>query len=69
MLKRLNYGVYDDTVRDRSLFIQDVIAPTIGDAVRAADGGIPLRPIIRRALHMGDELHSRNTARDVAVHA
>jgi len=25
-------------------------------------GGIPLRPIIRRALNMGDELHSRNTA-------
>jgi hypothetical protein len=23
---------------------------------------VPLRPIIRRALHMGDELHSRNTA-------
>jgi hypothetical protein len=61
-LKRLNYGVYDDTVREGLLFIQDVIAPTIGAAVRASDGGIPLRPIIRRALHMGDELHSRNTA-------
>jgi Protein of unknown function (DUF1116) len=61
-LKRLNYGVYDDTVRKGLLFIQDVIAPTIGDAVRSAHGGVPLRPIIRRALHMGDELHSRNTA-------
>ena len=25
-------------------------------------GGVPLKPIMRRALHMGDELHSRNTA-------
>ena len=25
-------------------------------------GGIPLKPIMVRALHMGDELHSRNTA-------
>jgi hypothetical protein len=25
-------------------------------------GGIPLKPIIKRALNMGDELHSRNTA-------
>src|SRR5205807_2295097 len=24
--------------------------------------GLPLKPIIQRALHMGDELHSRNTA-------
>jgi hypothetical protein len=33
----------------------------LGEAVRAA-GGVSLRPIVRRALHMGDELHSRNTA-------
>lgn len=59
--RRLNYGVYDDGVRDRLLFIQDEVAPVIGDAVRLA-GGIPLKPIMARALHMGDELHSRNTA-------
>lgn len=59
--RRLNYGCYDDGVRQGLLFIQDVLAPVIGDAVRRA-GGIPLKPIMRRALHMGDELHSRNTA-------
>ena len=32
------------------------------EAVVRRDGGIPLGRIIRRALHMGDELHSRNTA-------
>jgi hypothetical protein len=43
-------------------FLRDVVAPVLGDAVRHADGGIPLRPIIGRALAMGDELHSRSAA-------
>lgn len=59
--RRLNYGVYDSGVRDRLLYVHDVIAPVLRDAVRAS-GGIPLKPIMQRALHMGDELHSRNTA-------
>jgi hypothetical protein len=60
--KRLNYGVYDEDVRASLLFLQDVAAPVLADALRATDGGVPLRPIIRRALNMGDELHSRNAA-------
>jgi hypothetical protein len=59
--KRLNYGVYDADVHAALDYIRDVIAPAIGDAVRAL-GGVPLRPLMRRAVHMGDELHSRNTA-------
>jgi len=43
------------------LFLSEVVGPTLGEAVRLA-GGIPLRPLMTRALHMGDELHSRNTA-------
>src|SRR5881628_3138168 len=58
---RLNYGVYNDDVRRSVLFIRDVVGPTLAEAVGEA-GGVGLRPIIRRALHMGDELHSRNTA-------
>lgn len=61
-LKRLNYGVYDEEVKEGLEFVAEVIAPTIGDAVRMSGGGIPMRPLMRRALHMGDELHSRNTA-------
>ena len=60
--KRLNYGVYDEEVRETLLFLQDVAAPVIADAIRRVEGGIPLKPIIRRALNMGDELHSRNAA-------
>jgi hypothetical protein len=59
--KRLNYGVYDASVRQGLLLIQELLGPLLALAVRRA-GGIPLKPIIRRALHMGDELHSRNTA-------
>ncbi len=59
--RRLNYGVYDEGVKERLLFVNDVIAPVIGQAVRQK-GGIPLKPLMKRALHMGDELHSRSTA-------
>jgi hypothetical protein len=58
---RLNYGVWNADVRQSLEVVRDVVGPTLGEAVRAA-GGVPLRPIMRRALHMGDELHSRNAA-------
>ena len=41
--------------------VNAVVALVIGEAVRQA-GGIPLKPIMKRALHMSDELHSRSTA-------
>ena len=59
--RRLNYGSYDEHVRDGLRFIELTLAPTLRKAVLHA-GGIPLKPIIRRAINMGDELHSRNTA-------
>lgn len=59
--RRLNYGVYDDGVRERLLFVQNEVVPVIAEAIRKA-GGIPLKPIMKRALTMGDELHSRNAA-------
>ena len=59
--RRLNYGVYDEGVRERLLLVQNEIVPVIAEALRQS-GGIPLKPIIKRALGMGDELHSRNTA-------
>lgn len=59
--RRLNYGVYDDGVRERLLLVQNEIVPVIAEALRQTDG-IPLKPIIKRALGMGDELHSRNAA-------
>lgn len=59
--RRLNYGVYDEGVRERLLIVQNEIIPVVTETLRHTDG-IPLKPIIKRALNMGDELHSRNTA-------
>jgi uncharacterized protein DUF1116 len=59
--KRLNYGVYDDDVRRGLDYLAGSLGPLLGAALRRCDG-IPLVPVIQRALHMGDELHSRNTA-------
>ena len=58
---RLNYGVYNEEVGRNLDFLHDVIGPVLGETVRSL-GGVPLLPIMKRALHMGDELHSRNTA-------
>lgn len=58
---RLNYGSYDDNVRSGLDFLRDELAPVLADIVRSS-GGIALKPLIGRALRMGDELHSRNTA-------
>jgi hypothetical protein len=59
--RRLNYGSYgDDVVRGLEL-VRNILAPVVKTAVHAM-GGVPLKPIMRRALNMGDELHSRNAA-------
>src|SRR4029077_14310658 len=58
---RLNYGAYSEEVHENLQHIAEVISPVLAEAVRLA-GGVPLKPLIQRALHMGDELHSRNTA-------
>jgi hypothetical protein len=58
---RLNYGSYNDEVRAGLDFLRNGLAPVLRDVIRAS-GGIALKPLIGRALRMGDELHSRNTA-------
>jgi hypothetical protein len=59
--RRLNYGLYDEGVKERLDRLRDSVAPVLKRAIENA-GGIALKPIVRRALNMGDELHSRNTA-------
>jgi hypothetical protein len=58
---RLNYGSYNDDVRRGLDFLRDELAPVLKEVI-GATGGMPLKPLICRALRMGDELHSRNTA-------
>ena len=59
---RLNYGVWNEGVAANLEFIAKEIGPALGAAVRSMDGGVPLLPIMQRAVNQGDELHSRNTA-------
>ena len=59
--RRLNYGCYDDGVHERLAHVNTVLAPVVGEAIRRR-GGIALKPLIARALRMGDEVHSRNAA-------
>lgn len=59
--RRLGFGFYGDDVIAQLRFVEEVLAPTIGEAIRRS-GGIPLQPIASRALHFGDELHARTIA-------
>jgi hypothetical protein len=58
---RLNWGAYGDDTIERLKFVEQVVAPVMGDAIRLR-GGLPLLPIISTALRMGDELHMRATS-------
>jgi hypothetical protein len=62
--RRLNYGCYDEGVHKRLLHVNTVLAPVVGEAIRRL-GGIALKPLIARALRMGDEVHSRNAAASI----
>lgn len=58
---RLNYGSYDDEVAQGLRWLERVMGPTLSYAL-AIGGPIELKPLMARAIRMGDELHSRNTA-------
>ncbi len=59
--RRLGFGFYGDDVIAQLRFVEDILAPTIGEVVRRS-GGIALQPIASRAIHFGDELHARTVA-------
>ena len=58
---RLNWGAYGPDTVEKFKFVEEIVAPVMGEAVRLL-GGIPLLPIISTALRMGDELHMRATS-------
>lgn len=59
--KVLRYGAYAPDVIERLRWIQNVLGPALGRAVRAL-GSIDTRAIMAQALQMGDECHNRNKA-------
>lgn len=58
---RLNYGSYNDEVVAGLDLLRDVIGPLLARALERS-GPVELVPLMARALRLGDELHSRNTA-------
>ena len=59
--KVMRFGANDDIVIQRLEWLQNGLAPVLREAVQSA-GGVELRPIVARALTMGDEMHQRNVA-------
>ena len=59
--KVLRYGAYSEEVLDRLRWMEDVMAPVLGEAIELS-GGIDMRALLAEALHMGDEGHNRNKA-------
>jgi hypothetical protein len=59
--KVLRYGAYAPEVLERLRWMEDVLGPALGAAVRQA-GGIDIRVLVAQALQMGDECHNRNRA-------
>src|SRR4051794_14999203 len=59
--KVLRYGAFSAEVLAKLRWMNDVLAPALGEAIERAEG-IDLRVLIAEALHMGDEGHNRNKA-------
>jgi hypothetical protein len=57
----LRFGANDSAVIDKLRWMQAVLGPMLNAAL-VQMGGLELRPIIAKALHMGDECHNRNAA-------
>ena len=59
--KVLRYGANDAEVLTRLRWIERVLGPALGRAVRAM-GGVEIKLLTAQALQMGDECHNRNKA-------
>jgi hypothetical protein len=62
--KVLRMGAYSQEVLDRLRWMESVLGPTIKGALEAI-GGIDIRAMLAKALHMGDDGHNRLDAASV----
>jgi hypothetical protein len=60
--KVLRFGAYDAEVIARLEWMRDTLGPALAEALHLLEGGLPLTPMIARAITMGDEFHQRNIA-------
>lgn len=59
---RLNYGTYTSRTRENLENLRLRVAPALDALIVSQTEPLPLKPVMIRALTMGDELHSRNAA-------
>ena len=59
--KVMRFGGNDAEVRERLRWLERVLGPALGAALRSI-GGIALKGIVARGLAAGDEMHQRNVA-------
>ena len=59
--RTLRFGAYDETVLQRLRWMETVLAPALREAVQKL-GGLNIKALTARALHMGDEAHNRDLA-------
>jgi hypothetical protein len=59
--KVLRYGAFSPEVLAKLRWMNDSMAPVLGEALASIDG-LDLRALLAEALHMGDEGHNRNKA-------
>ena len=59
--KVMRFGGNDAEVRERLRWLERVLGPALGAALRSM-GGVPLKGIVARGLAAGDEMHQRNVA-------
>ena len=59
--KVLRFGAYNTEVLDRLRWMNDTLAPALGQALRA-HGPVDLKNLTAQGLQMGDECHNRNVA-------
>ena len=60
--KVLRYGAFDEEVQNRLKWMKDELYPalkTVAQAIVKDKGGLPFKPLIAQALHMGDDCHNR----------
>jgi succinyl-CoA synthetase alpha subunit len=60
--KVLRFGAFAPEVIERLSWMRDVLGPVLSKALAHFDGGLPVAPIIAKAIAMGDEFHQRNIA-------
>ena len=59
--KVLRMGAYDGEVLERLRWLERALESTLKAALERREG-LPLKPLMAQALHMGDEVHNRNVA-------